>query len=189
MSKHASLSCNTLCRICFDTCSSPKHHFAYTNSKLPSELGEVAGPWRLWWHSAGFLRCYCFRCEKETNKRQWTKMHDTNCSQLQSTFCFPFEINCDLWKLSCGRPTHPDVQPHIRRHPQSDRQIGKCITGVSPQESARGCVHADTCRRPTHPVIHSPWPCLLMAITALQQSTPSFLRFLRPGTILCAWQK
>lgn len=71
-------------------------------------------------------------------------MRDTNCSQLRSTFCFLLEINCDLWTLSCGRPTHPDVQPHIRPHSQSDRQIGKCITGVSPQAHARGCTCAGT---------------------------------------------
>lgn len=74
--------------------------------------------------------------------KQETKMRDTNCSQLRSIFCFLLEINCDLWTLSCGRPTHPDVQPHIRRHPQSDRQIGKCITGVSPQAHARWCACA-----------------------------------------------
>lgn len=175
----------SLCRMYFKACSSSEQHFASINSKLLSELWKVSGPWRLWLHCAGFLRRYCFRCEEET------KMRDTTCSQLRSTFCFLLEINCDLWTLSCGRPTHPDVQPHIRRHPQSDRQIGKCITGVSPQAHARGCAcaRAHTRRRPTHPVIHSPLPCLLMAITALQQSTPAFLRFLRPGTILCALQK
>lgn len=29
--------------------------------------------------------------------------------------------------------TRIDVQPHKRSHPHSDRQIGRCITGVSPQ--------------------------------------------------------
>lgn len=31
------------------------------------------------------------------------------------------------------QPTRTEVQPHMRSHPQSDRQIGKHITGVSPQ--------------------------------------------------------
>lgn len=69
-SKPASLSSNTLCRLYFSACSSSQHHFASINSRLLSELGKVSVPRRLWWHSASFLRRYCFRCEKETNKKQ-----------------------------------------------------------------------------------------------------------------------
>lgn len=131
---------------------------------------------------------FFFRCEKQprNDKLKFTTETVANFSQhfaSSSRYIATYE------RFYAGEPTRRDVQPHIRRHPQSDRQIGKCITGVSPQANARGCLRADTHRRPTHPVIHSPWPCLLTAITALEQSTPSFLRFLHPGTILCALQK
>lgn len=73
--------------------------------------------------------------------------------------------------------TFTDVQPHICSHPQSDRQIGKHITGRLTTNT-----HTDKTDTPHHSLS---WPCLLMTIAAMQQPTSSFHRFLCPKYLMC----
>lgn len=84
---------------------------------------------------------------------------------------------------SCGRHVlaertsqaiRSDVQPHIRSHPQSSRQIGKPVSH-----------HKYTHRQNRHTHRSLSWPCLLTAIIALLQSTSSFHRFLRRSYFVC----